>query len=237
MKKIISSLKEHLEDFSTLIYPNLCLCCNEALVKQEKHFCTPCAIGLPRTYYHLASINPVEQLFWGRVKIERATSYFLYQKGSKYQKLLHQLKYRGNQNVGVELGRMFAVDLNEVNYFAGVDYIVPVPLHPRKKRKRGFNQSEAVASGMQHVLQKEIIALNLKRRHYTSTQTRKGRFERWENVQDLFIQKDPEIFEGKHILMVDDVVTTGSTLEACAHAVLKSYGAKVSVATLAYAVI
>jgi ComF family protein len=237
MNKIISSLKEHLEDFSSLIYPNLCICCDESLVKQEKHFCTRCAIDLPRTYYHLASENPVEQIFWGRVKVEKATSFFLFQKGSKYQKLLHHLKYRGNQNVGVELGRMFGVDCNEVNYFGDVDYIVPVPLHPRKQRQRGYNQSEAIAKGLQFTLKREIVTTNLKRRYYTSTQTRKGRFERWENVNNLFVQRNPGQFENKHVLLVDDVVTTGATLEACARAVLESKGAKVSIATLAYAVI
>jgi ComF family protein len=237
MNKIISSLKEHLEDFSTLIYPNLCICCGESLVKQEKHFCTGCAIGLPRTYYHLASGNPVEQIFWGRVKVEKATSFFLFQKGSKYQKMLHYLKYRGNQSVGEELGRMFGVDCNEVNYFRDVDYIVPVPLHPRKQRQRGYNQSEAIARGLQVLLPREIENKNLKRRYYSSTQTRKGRFERWENVNNLFAQNNHVRFENKHILLVDDVVTTGATLEACAQAVLESRGAKVSIATLAYAVI
>jgi ComF family protein len=237
MKRILTALNDYLQDFSSLIYPNLCICCNESLVKQEQHFCTRCAIGLPRTYYHLASMNPIEQLFWGRVKIENATSFFLFQKGSKYQKLLHHLKYRGNQDVGAVLGRMLGADCAEVNYFGDIDYIVPVPLHPRKKRKRGYNQSEAISEGLRVSLQKELIPTNLKRRYNSSTQTRKGRFERWENVRDLFVQKDPAIFEGKHILLVDDVVTTGSTLEACAQAVLKSEGAKVSIATLAFAVI
>ncbi|MDA3880355.1 MAG: ComF family protein [Prolixibacteraceae bacterium] len=237
MKKFLSAVQEYLYDFSTLIYPNLCICCDESLVKQENMICTRCAIGLPRTYFHLADDNPVSQLFWGRVKLEKATSFYFFQKGSKYQKLLHHLKYKGDREIGVVLGRMLSADLNEVNFQDDIDYIVPVPLHPRKKRQRGYNQSEAIAEGMGAILNTDVVANNLQRKFYSTTQTRKGRFERWENVNNLFAQMNPEQFANKHILLVDDVITTGSTLEACAHAVLESENSKVSIATLAFAVI
>lgn len=237
MNKFFTLVGEYLYDFSTLIYPNLCICCNESLVKQEKMICTRCAIGLPRTYYHLNNENPVSQLFWGRVNIEKATSFFFFQKGSKYQKLLHHLKYKGEREVGVVLGSMFGADLNAINFQGNIDYIVPVPLHRRKQRQRGYNQSEAIAEGMSKTLDIKVISNNLYRKYYSATQTRKGRFERWENVNELFAQKTPELFANKHILLVDDVVTTGSTLEACARAILESENAKVSIATLAFAVI
>ena len=237
MKKINVKLSEFLNDFISLIFPNICICCDEPLVNQEKVICSKCNIDLPRTYYHLAVNNPVEQLFWGRIPIEKATSYFLFQKGSQYQKLLHYLKYKGMRYIGVELGKKFAAELGQTNYFADIDLIVPVPLHPKKERKRGYNQSLAIAEGLALNLKKETDSTNLFRKQYSETQTRKSRFERWENVSDLFDIKSPERFSGKHILLVDDVVTTGSTLEACAQAVQKQAPVKVSIATLAFAAI
>ncbi|HOO84218.1 MAG TPA: phosphoribosyltransferase family protein [Prolixibacteraceae bacterium] len=230
-------LAEYFDDFLSLIYPNLCLCCDTSLVKQEKYLCTTCSIHLPRSHYHLVENNPVEQLFWGRTTIEKATSFFIFQKGSRYQKLLHNLKYKGLREIGVELGRQFAAELLQNSYFDTVDILVPVPLHPKKERKRGYNQSTAIAEGLCQVLNKTLNTNNLYRKHYSETQTRKGRYERWENVNELFAVKNPDSFANKHILLIDDVVTTGSTLEACANALLQCENTKVSIATLAYAAI
>jgi ComF family protein len=190
---------------------------------------------MPRTYFHLISPNQVEQLFWGRVKVEKATALFFYRKGSRYQQLLYSLKYKGNAEIGIELGKLFGADLNTVNYFGEIDYIVPVPLHPKKERKRGYNQSLMIAKGLEALINKPIVTGNLVRKHYSETQTRKGRFERWENVSELFQLENPEQFESKHILLIDDVITTGSTIEACATAILQSKDAKVSVAAIGYA--
>jgi ComF family protein len=223
------------DDFLSLIYPNLCFCCGEVLVKQENIICTSCVVGLPRTNFHMEEGNPVEQLFWGRVPIEKATSYFIFQKGSRYRKLLHQLKYKGFRSVGVEMGQRFGAELISSGYFDDIDVLVPVPLHPKKQRKRGYNQSLAIAEGLAFSLGKQIDSTNLYRTSHTESQTRKGRFERWQNVNALFDVRNLETFEHRHILLIDDVVTTGSTLEACAYAVRKSKGAKVSVATLAFA--
>ncbi len=234
MKKIIVQLVEVLGDFLSLIYPNLCICCDSVLVKQEHLICSKCNIGLPRTHFHLVKDNPIEHIFWGRIKIEKASAFFLYQKGSKYQQLLHQLKYKGIRNIGVELGKLFAVELIQVNYFGDIDLIVPVPLHPKKERKRGYNQSLAIAEGVATVLQKEIDKDVLYRKRFNDTQTKKGRFERWENMNELFDVKNIDKFEGKHLLLIDDIVTTGATLEACAFALLKGKDVKVSIATLAF---
>lgn len=237
MEKLRTRIKEIIDDFISLIYPNSCICCDEPLVKQERIICSNCSTHLPRTYYHLVENNPVEQLFWGRVRVEKATAYFIFQKGSRYQKLLHNLKYKGIREIGVEMGKRFAAELQQNSYFDGVDFIVPVPLHPKKERKRGYNQSLAIAEGIDFILKKEIVANGLYRRHFSETQTHKGRFERWENVNDLFGVNQPELFVDKHILLVDDVVTTGSTLEACIQAFLKYPRVKISVATLAFAAI
>ncbi|HPR32922.1 MAG TPA: ComF family protein [Prolixibacteraceae bacterium] len=235
MKKIICKLKTCVRDFSTLIYPNVCYCCGAPLVQHEKVLCLKCMVGMPRTHFHLVPGNPVEQLFWGRVPLERATAWFLFQKGSRYQNLLHELKYKGQREIGTELGCYFAADLSRVNYFDETDLLVPVPLHPRKERKRGYNQSLLIASGMASVLGKVLVPDALVRIRYSDTQTRKGRFERWQNVSGLFAVRDPSVFEAKHVLLVDDVITTGSTLEACANKIRECPGAKVSVAALAWA--
>lgn len=235
--KITQNIYSLFNDFLSLIYPNLCICCDDLLVKGEKYICTNCLIKMPRTHFHLVKNNPIEQIFWGRTQIEKGTSFFFFQKGSPYQKILHSLKYKGYKEIGTEIGRIFAAELNEVSYFDKVDLIVPVPLHPRKLRKRGYNQSEAIAEGMSLNLKIKISTNNLYRKHYNQTQTRKGRYERWENVNELFAVKNPETFANKHILLIDDVLTTGSTLEACANALHQCENTKVSIATLAYAAI
>lgn len=234
MMKRFAQIKELLDDFLSLIYPNLCVSCDNPLVKQEQIICSKCLIELPRTHYHLVNDNPVEKIFWGRVPIEKATAYFLYQKGSNYQKILHQLKYKGLRGIGLEMGKHFGAELLQNNYFGEVDCLLPVPLHPRKERKRGYNQSLAIAEGLAQMLGKEIISDVLYRTHYSETQTQKGRFERWQNVSELFSLKNGARIEGKHVLLVDDVVTTGSTLEACAKALLTVPNVKVSVATLGF---
>jgi ComF family protein len=228
-------IKQYIQDFIYLIFPRLCTGCGRCLVKGEGFVCFNCLIRMPRTQFHLQQGNPLEQIFWGRVKIEKATAWFYYQKGSDYQQILHHLKYKGMREIGVELGRGFAAELKESDYFGEVDMIVPVPLHPKKERQRGYNQSQAIAEGISGILSIPIEKEILFRRYYTESQTRKGRFERWENVSDLFGLKKEGFFAGKHVLLVDDVITTGSTIEACARKILECEGAKVSVATLGFA--
>ncbi len=222
------------DNFINLIYPLICPVCGTQLVHGEKIICTHCLLHMPRSNYHLFDDNPVAKAFWGRVNIENATAYFLFEKGSKYQKLIHKLKYKGRENIGLELGRMFGDVLKET-VFQQVDYIVPVPLHFKKLKKRGFNQSELITRGMSEGMEKEQDTKTLIRHIANPTQTRKTRVERWENVEGIFHLKNPQQYNNKHILLVDDVLTTGATLEACADAVLKAPGAKVSIAVLAYA--
>lgn len=176
----------------------------------------------------------VAELFWGRVPVMYSTSYFYYMKDSRYQNIIHHLKYDGRQHIGLEFGKMFGAELMKTP-LSSTDVIVPVPLHPKKLRKRGFNQSEIIARGMAESMGKKIISGALKRKRYTESQTSRSRYERWENVEGIFRTRKPQLLTGKHILLVDDVVTTGSTLEACASEILKLQGTTVSVATLAVA--
>ena len=188
----------------------------------------------PFTRFSDLENNMVAELFWGRVPVTYSTSYFYYMKDSRYQNIIHHLKYLGKQNIGLEFGRIFGSELMKTP-LSSPDVIVPVPLHPKKLKKRGFNQSEIIARGMAERMGKKIISGALERIRYTDTQTNRSRYERWENVEGIFRTRKPQLLTGKHILLVDDVVTTGSTLEACASEILKIQGTTVSVATLAVA--
>lgn len=218
-----------------LLFPRLCVVCGDKLIEQEQWICLNCIHHIPRTNFHLDRDNPVARLFYGRVNIENATSFFYFSKGSNYQTLLHDLKYKGMKELGKEIGKHFAIDLQQSPEFRSVDVICPVPLHPSKEKKRGYNQSWWIASGIAQQMNKELSSNNLRRTTATETQTRKSRFERYLNVDGIFELQDPTAFSGKHILLVDDVVTTGATLEASAAAILSASNAKVSIATLATA--
>ncbi len=224
-----------IEDFINLFYPKLCAACGAHLLQQEKFICTQCLYNLPKTNYHHIKENPVEQVFWGRVDITAATAYFLFEKESRFAKIIHQLKYRGMKEIGIEMGKIFGAELKETSRFNKVDLIIPVPLHWKKQKKRGYNQSEFIASGIAESMGKPIDTNTLYRAVETETQTRKSRYERWENVENIFRLKSVDIITGKHILLIDDVITTGATLESCAITLLNEKDTKVSIATLAMA--
>jgi ComF family protein len=231
----MNTLPQIFNDLLELFYPQLCITCGERLISQEQYLCMKCWFDLPVSRFENDEKNKVAQLFWGRVQIEHATSWFNYRKGSRYQKLIHFIKYKGLNELGLEAGIKFGNVLVESEKFKQIDLIVPVPLHPKKHKKRGFNQSEWIARGISEVLKKPMLEKNLYRKIFTSTQTRKNRFERWQNVEGIFGVNNLEEFENRHVLLVDDVVTTGSTLEACACELLKIPQTKVSIATLAFA--
>jgi len=223
------------EDFISLFYPRLCAGCQTALVHGEEVICLGCLADLPKTGFEKITDNPVAQLFWGRANIRLATSFCSFDKGGIMQHLMHQLKYKGSREVGEKLGMLFGTDLFKCSPYQDIELLIPVPLHPKREFKRGYNQSAEIGKGMSEAMGKPLISGNLIRNHYSASQTSKGRFERWENVKELFSVKNPVMLEGKHLLLIDDVVTTGSTLEACAQVLLKITGTTVSIATLAYA--
>lgn len=222
-------------DFVRLFYPNLCMVCHNELAESESTICTTCLYHIPRTKYWYDSENPVAKIFWGRVNVENACSFFFFSKGSKYRKLLHHLKYNGKREVGVVLGKEFGRELVKIDSYKGIDFIVPVPLHPKRLKQRGYNQAEEIAKGLHESMGIPLSNDNLIRSGYTETQTRKTRAERVNNVSKAFTLSKPNNFKGKHILIVDDVVTTGATLEECAAIILEAEDVKVSIVTLAYA--
>ena len=224
-----------LRSFFQLFFPRICSVCHQTLVAGENAVCFKCLFSLPKTNLHLRADNDVEKRFWGKTPVAAATAFFRFEKGGAVQKLLHELKYKDNQDVGREMGKFLAADLTASPRFQAVDYIVPVPLHEKKLKKRGYNQSRCIAEGMSEIMKIPMNTDNLYRAVENPTQTRKSVFERWENVKDIFQLENKEIFADKHILLVDDVLTTGSTIEACAHAVLTAENAKVSVVALAVA--
>ncbi len=228
-------MKTLISNFLGLLYPNLCLICGENLTKSEHQICLGCLTEIPRTNFHKLKDNPVEKRFWGKADIQKATSFFYFTKGSPFQKLLHELKYRDNKEIGELMGKYSAVDLLSDDTFCSVDYIVPIPLHPKKFAKRGYNQSELICNGISKILAKPVETKSLIRVQANTTQTKKSVFERFENTAGVFELKHKETFENKHILLVDDVLTTGSTIEAAIHAIKKCDGVKVSIFTLAMA--
>jgi ComF family protein len=224
-----------LNDFLGLIFPLTCAACGEVLMKNEKIICTSCNYHLPRTNFHFDQNNPVAIIFWGRVRIENATAFYFFNKASKFRHLIHELKYKGRKDIGIELGRIFGYEIMASEVFRIIDLVIPVPLHKKKQKRRGFNQSECIARGIAEAMKKPLNTSSVIRSVHSSTQTRKTRYDRWLNVEGIFRVTDPKALTGKHILLVDDVVTTGATIEACATEILKIEGTKVSVAVLAMA--
>ncbi len=224
---------EHIKDFAGLIYPQTCISCNSVLQYNEDVVCTFCLYDLPETNFHLQKENKLSEFFWGRVKIEAATALFYYEKGSKIQEFMHKFKYKGKYEAGIYAGNLLANKLKTSTFWENPQIVIPVPLHPKKKKQRGYNQSEYFAYGLSQGLDINLSVNNLIRKSYTESQTRKSRFMRWKNVETVYQIKNPNVLKNKNLLLVDDVITTGSTIEACTQKLLNIEGTKVWVAALA----
>jgi ComF family protein len=235
LKLILHSLSVEAGYLVNLFYPMLCSGCGEFLLRNEKEICTRCQYHLPRTNHHHQPDNKVAKLFWGRVNILNATSFVHFQKGGIVQNMMHQLKYKGRKETGYQLGILFGIELLSSPLYATIDVVIPVPLHASRLAKRGYNQAEWIARGISESMNKDFGGRYLRRIRNNPTQTKKGRFERFENVQTVFEVAHPEEIIGRHVLLVDDVVTTGSTLEACANQLLEAGICRISIATLAIA--
>ncbi len=201
----------------------------------EKHICIGCRLQLPETNFHLETENKVEKTFWGRIPVERAFAFLYFNKAGLTQQLLHQLKYKGNQDLADFLGVIYGQRLVKTVENHKIDAIVAVPLHYTKLRKRGYNQSLAFANGLSKSLHIDNFSATVVRNKATETQTKKSRLERWQNVESIFTVLEPERLKNKHLLLVDDVITTGATIESCARAIQKQSGCLVSIASIAYA--
>lgn len=217
-----------------LLFPRVCPVCGRLLLRRERYLCLSCLADLPFSFFWSWPNNPSEVCFWGRLNIVRAASLLIYREESPYRKIIHAFKYNGNKGLGRHMGEMLARRLRESGLYNDIDVIVPVPLHPLKKWKRGYNQATIIAEAIGRVLGKPVEERVLRRKKFTSTQTKKDSISRWDNVAEAFSIKNGSKFTGRHVLLVDDVLTTGATLEACGQHILKQEGCRLSIVTLAY---
>ena len=229
-------LVDAISALTELVYPRVCPACDGPLENGRKDICVACSVALPFTDFHLWDDNPVARHFWGRADVTAATALLHFQKDGRVQQLLHHLKYKGRKDIGELLGRMLGAQLQQHPKLSTVSAILPVPLHPRKQQRRGFNQSAVIAHGIAQVLSVPVLETVLLRQVHTSSQTRKGRLQRWSNVDGKFGLQHTDLIAGFHVLVVDDVITTGATLEACIQLLQQVPGVRVSVAAAAHAV-
>lgn len=218
-----------------LLYPSVCAACGSPLFKWEKLVCTRCRSLLPKTGYELNVDNPLARMFYGKVRLKAVTACYFFSKDGKVQHLIHELKYKSNADAGVFLGQELGKTIKEAPLFQGIDYLIPVPLHPKREHQRGYNQSMMIAQGISEMAAIHIGDGFMRRSMNTATQTHKSKEERWQNVKDIFEVHHPEQLEGKYVLLIDDVLTTGATLEACALKLSKIPGITISCATAACA--
>lgn len=220
------------KELFSLFFPDCCPACGAKLLAEEACVCLNCLFKLPRTHNFLEKDNSVETRMAGRFPFSRMACFCFYTKGGILAQLIHQLKYHQAKEIGVLLGKLYGKDLQGSDFIASVDYIVPVPLHPQKQKLRGYNQAELIAQGLSESTHIPLSSDNLYRTISNPTQTKHTKAQRWENVKGIFDLKDTQKYSGKHILLVDDVITTGSTIEACTSALLCAPDIKLSVAAL-----
>lgn len=233
-KLFVDNKMKFLKDIISLFFPTICICCSRSLLQNEKMMCTQCRHDLPIIPYQDMKNNKIAASFSGRILIEMGISFLFYRKEGKTKNLIHHLKYKGRQEIGTLIGNWFGNQLKESGKFNSIDYIVPGPLHPKKLRKRGYNQLTSFGISLAQQLTTCYTPNVLLRTSSATTQTYKQRFERFENLESKFYLHDVRFFENKHILLIDDVITTGATLESCCNELLKSENIKISIATIAY---
>ncbi len=228
-------MRSFISDFFHLIYPDICLGCSRSLIKNEHILCSHCVLQFPKTAFEFDDKNSVFELFKGRISLETAYALAYFTKGEILQSLLHQLKYKGKKEIGVYLGELSAKDFVNQKNTPSIDLIIPVPIHAKKLKIRGYNQSEMIVRGFSNIAKIPTDTQSLVRKTASDSQTKKKRWNRWENVQEVFHVQHPENIAHKHVLLVDDVITTGATLESCAQELLKVEGCRVSIAGVAFA--
>jgi ComF family protein len=217
-----------------LYFPKNCPACGRPLRLFGANICGRCSQNLPETHFFEAPGNPIEKIFYGRLPIQAGAAAWYFHKNSALQALLFQLKYKSNEDVGLFIGKQMGALLAASERFATIDAIVPVPLHPQALSKRGFNQAALICEGISQVWHKPVLRSAITRTKHTNTQTKQSRAVRWENMENAFSIKEHTSITGKHLLLIDDVITTGATIEACGKTLLSVKDVKVSVAAAAY---
>lgn len=229
----LNNLANILNDINTVILPKVCFGCNAHLSRGEEHLCTLCRNDIPLTEYNFNVENPVDRIFYGRIDVKKASSFLFFRENSIVQQLIHHLKYRNQPQIGVFLGDWYGQRLKEENSpITEMDFVVPVPLHRIKMRKRGYNQVSLFAKRLAHHLNAELAENVLKKTANTRTQTKKGRIGRWQGNKALYILENTDKLKYKKILLVDDVITTGATMEICARTLLDVPGVDLYIASM-----
>ncbi len=223
-----------INDIHTILFPRVCFGCNATMVNNERYLCTVCRHKLPLTNFHRVQENPIEKIFYGRVPVKAATSFLFFEKNGIVQELIHQLKYRNQEEIGAFLGDWMGPELSKHPVFNTIDVVIPVPLHKNKFKKRGYNQVTLFAKHLAKHLNATYVNNVLLKTSKTKTQTLKNRLSRWLNTQEVYELSSAVKLENKHILLVDDIITTGATLESCATTVLQAKNCTISIATMAY---
>ena len=227
--------KEIKNSFLHLLFPHVCNGCGSDILNEESLLCIRCISELPETNFHLHANNPVEKIFWGRIPVVSATAQYYFSKETRMQHLMHQFKYKGNKDLGKQLGYLMGNDLLQSDRFKNIEALIPLPLFAAKEKRRGYNQAAVLCEGIAEIMKVEILKDVIIRTQHTETQTKKGRVERWINIEGKFELIKPEEIRNKNILLVDDVITTGATLEACGQELVKATNVGLSIATLCFA--
>lgn len=231
----MTSVQSAVTDFIHLFFPHVCAGCGSDVIAIDHQLCLHCISELPFTNFFQQPGNPVERKFYGRLNVSHAASGYFFTKDSLIESLIYELKYKGNKTIGLYMGERLG-HLLENSRFNDIDIIIPLPLNARRLKKRGYNQSGLLCEGIASARSKPIISTAVIRKVNTETQTHRGRITRWENMDGVFAVAEPAAIENKHVLLVDDVVTTGASLEACGAEILKVAGTTLSIATLAYTI-
>ncbi|GGW25336.1 ComF family protein [Arenibacter certesii] len=226
-------LSNIIHDITSVLLPKLCFGCNELLIRGEEHICTVCRNQLPLTEYTFNAENPVDRIFYGRIIIKKASAFLFYTDKGIVKNLIHYLKYKNQEQIGYFLGQWYGHTIKDNNYLKNIDYVIPVPIHPKKRRRRGYNQVTLFAKTVAKHLSAQYAEDILIKTANTRTQTKKTRLLRWQNKQALYILTNIETLKGKNVLLLDDVITTGATMEACATVLSKAPGIKIYIASMA----
>lgn len=232
--KTYGRIRNYLNAFLHLLYPQICFGCGTDQLDKSMPLCNACIQDLPYTDFFNIQEHPVEKIFWGRAQVQAAGALLFFTKDSLVQDLIAQLKYHHNKKVGILFGQLIGSAIAKAPRFELIDTIIPIPIRASKLNSRGFNQSQVIASGIQSVWYKPIDSTSLKKRSWASTQTKKNRSDRLDTLPDLFVLKNAAQIKGKNILLIDDVLTTGATLEAAVHCLMTGHPASISIAVAAY---
>lgn len=230
----MSILTEWLQDASHYFFPHQCTGCGSDTIAKDALLCSYCLSNLPSTNFASIHQNPIEKIFWGRTAVQAAHAEYYFSKSTLIQHLIHQLKYKANKDIGYFLGEMLGNSILNSNRFTNIDYLIPLPLFEKREKKRGYNQAAIICNGMSKILEIPVADDVLTRKFFTETQTKKHRTERWQNVSESFMVINKQKIIQKNILLVDDVITTGATLEAGANTLLQC-NTTISIAALAFA--